>query len=133
MSTRTQAYKFVVTLNGDAIAGLETTQLKITPNFEEELIKSNLGNPAKTLKDFDVELVCGCKTYNQSGDEDFETIRAYSAAGAEHDFSYTDGTETITGKCKVVDHSENTDSLATGTWNVTLKAVKGTVVFSNES
>jgi hypothetical protein len=133
MSERTQAYKFVLTLNSKVISGLETTQLKITPNFEEELLKANSGNPAKTLKDYDVEISIGCKAYTNTGDEDFETLRAYSAAGAEHDFVYGDPAgETISGHCKVIDHSENTDSLNTGTWNGSVKAVKGTVVFSNE-
>jgi hypothetical protein len=133
MSERTQAYKFALTIDAHAVSGLETTQLKITPNFEEELLKANSGNPAKTLKDFDTEVAIGCKAYRNSGDEDFETMRVYGAQGTQHAFVYGDPAGyTVTGYCKVIDHSENTDSLNTGTWNGTIKAIKGTVHFSNE-
>lgn len=133
MSARTEAYKFILTIDGDNVSGLETTQLKITPNFEEELLKANSGNPAKTLKDFDLEVSIGCKTYTNSGDQDFQTLRELAAAGTEKDFVYGNPAgATISGHCKVIDHSENTASVETGTWNGTIKAVKGTVVFSNE-
>jgi hypothetical protein len=133
MSTRKQAYKFVLTIDGKDIAGLETTQLKITPTFEEELLKESLGNPAKTLKDYDVEISIGCKAYNNSGDEDFETLRVLASAGTEKPFVYGDPSgATISGTCKVIDHSEDSDSLTTGTWKGSIKAVKGTVDFSND-
>lgn len=134
MSTRIEAYKFVVTWEGDPIAGLETTQLKIKPNFEEELLKANEGEAAKTLKDFTTEVVISGKTYDGSaGEATFETFRELYSGGTEGTMVYGDPAgETVTSEAKVVAYNEDSESLPVGTWSATLRAVKGTEVFSND-
>jgi hypothetical protein len=119
------------------ISGLETTGLKLKPNFETLLLKENEGEAQEELVDFDTNLTFSGKTFlNESGDgtthEDFVTLRSAAAAGAEVAFVYgrfTVGKKTVAGTGVLVDFSEDANSKDIGTFSGSIEAKKGTVTF----
>ena len=117
------------------IRGLETTGLKIKPNYEETILKENAGSAVDEFVDFDTDLTFGGKTYEKDGAEayeDFETLREAAFGGAEVDFVYgrfEDGEKIVSGSGVFTDFSEEANSKDTGTFSGSIKATKGSVVF----
>ena len=136
-ATKVRGYMLNIKWGTKLIKGLETTGLKIKPNYEEILLKANNGVPTDELVDYDVELTFGGKTYERDGTEsttheDFETLREAAAAGAEIAFVYgrfSTGEKTVIGTGQIVDFSEDANSKDTGTFSGSIKAKKGTVTF----
>ena len=120
------------------IKGLETTGLKIKPNFEEVLLKANAGVPTNDFIDFDVDMSFAGKTYERDGvteaatHEDYETLREACTLGAEVAFVYgrmVTGEKIVSGIGQLVDYSEDGNSKDTGSFSGSIKAKKGSVVF----
>ena len=92
-TTRIKGYMLTLKWGGKFIKGLETTGLKVKPNFEETLLKENAGNPVKEFTDYDGDLTFAGKTYIRDGtesgtNEDFQTLREASSLGAQVAFIY---------------------------------------------
>jgi hypothetical protein len=128
MSTKVLGYTLTLKWNGKFITGLETTGLKIKPNFDEILLKADAGVPVKELIDYDTNMSFAGKTFNNTGDEDFETLREAAAAGTPVAFIYGDQAGyTVSGNGIIEDFSEDANSKDIGTFSGSIRAVKGTV------
>jgi len=141
---QTKIYGYLLSLKWGTklIVGLETTGLKLKANFEEILLKAQNGVPADDFIDYDIDLTFSGKAMEMdSGDsgthEDFETLRAAAAAGAEVAFVYgrfVVGEKIVTGTCTLRDWSEDAGSKKElASWSGSAKAVKGTVQFTTYS
>jgi hypothetical protein len=136
-TTRIKGYELTLKWGGKFIKGLETTGLKVKPNFEETLLKENEGNPVKEFTDYDGDLSFSGKTYIRDGsetstNEDFETLRRASALGAQVAFIYgrfSTGAKRVAGYGKITDYGEDANSKDTGTFSGTIKIKKGSVTF----
>lgn len=136
-TTRIKGYSLTLKIGGKFIKGLETTGLKVKPNFEETLLKENAGNPVKEFTDYDGDLTFSGKTYIRDGsesgtNEDFQTIREASSLGAQAAFIYgrfTNGKKRVAGYGKITDFGEDSNSKDTGTFSGTIKVKKGSVTF----
>ena len=123
---------------GKLIKGLETSGLKIKPNFEEILLKANNGVPTSEIIDFDVDMSFAGKTYEMDAgesvtNEDYETLRVAASQGAEVAFVYgrfVAGEKIVTGIGQLVDYSEDGNSKDTGSFSGSIKAKKGSVAFT---
>jgi hypothetical protein len=135
LGTRIKGYWFVLQLEEQLIRGLETTGLKIKPNFEETILKEMAGAAEEEMVDFDTEMPFSGKTYQKDGSEsweDFETLRELAFAGTNLAFVYgnmEDG-ETISGTGVITDFGEDANSKDTGTFSGTFTADKGSISFS---
>jgi hypothetical protein len=135
--TKVKGYMLNIKWGTKLIKGLETSGLKIKPNFEEVLLKGNQGMPVLEIIDFDMDVSYSGKTYERgSGEsathEDFETLREATSLGGEVSFIY--GTlipegKFVTGMAQLTDYSEDGNSKDTGSFSGSFKAKKGTVVF----
>lgn len=134
-ATRVKGFMLNLKIGTKLIRGLETTGLKIKPNFEEVQLKEYAGAAVEELVDFDTDFSFSGKTYEKDGVEaweDFETLREAAFAGAEVDFVYgrfTAGEKIVTGSGVFSDFSEEGNSKDTGTFSGSIKATKGTVDF----
>lgn len=142
-ATNVYGYLLTVKWGTKIIKGLETTGLKIDPKFEEILLKEQAGVPVDDFVDFDTEMSCGGKTIERDGTtevsthEDFETLRAATAVGAEVAFVYgrtATGEKQVTGTGTLRGWSEEGGSeKKLGTFSFTIKAKKGTVTFGTQA
>jgi hypothetical protein len=122
---------------GKFIRGLETTGLKVKPNFEETLLKVDAGNPVNEYIDTDADLTFSGKTHERDSTEDathedFETLRAAAAIAAEVAFIYgrfSTGDKRVSGIGVITDYSEEGNSKDIGTFSGTIKVKKGSVTF----
>jgi hypothetical protein len=137
---RTNVYGYLLSVKWGTklIVGLETTGLKIKPNFDEVLLKANAGVPTDDFIDFDAEMsIAGKAIERDSGEtatyEDYETLREATAAGAEVAFVYgrfISGEKIVSGTATLRDWSEDAGSKKEkATWSGSMKAKKGTVTF----
>lgn len=119
------------------IRGLETSGLKVKPNFEDISLKENSGSDVQEFVDYDMSLTLSGKTYERdSGEgssyEDFETLRAAIAAGAQVAFVYgrfVSGEKIASGIGVLTDYSEDGNSKDTGTFSASIQVIKGSVTF----
>ena len=83
-ATKVRGYMLSIKWGAKLIKGLETSGLKIKPNFEEILLKANNGVPTEELIDYDVELTFGGKTYERDTTEgplaELDTLTVTGAA-----------------------------------------------------
>jgi hypothetical protein len=136
-TTRVRGYMLTLKWGGKFIRGLETTGLKIKPNFEETILKVDEGNPVSEYIDTDADLSFSGKTHERdstesSTHEDFETLRAAAAVGAEVSFIYgrfSSGDKRVAGTGIITDYSEEANSKDIGTFSGTIKVKKGSVTF----
>jgi hypothetical protein len=141
-ATNVYGYLLTLKIGTKIIKGLETTGLKIKPNFEEILLKENAGVPTDDFIDYDTEMSFAGKTIERdSGEssthEDFETIRVAAAGGSSVTFIYgrtVVGEKQVTGTAYITDYSEDAGSEKKhGGFSGSLKAVKGTVTFGTQA
>jgi len=133
--TKVRGFMLNLKWGGKLIQGLETTGLKIKPNFEEILLKANNGVPTEEIIDYDVDLSFAGKTYEDDSlaTESFETLRVAASVGAEVAFVYgrfVTGEKIVSGTGQIVDYSEDGNSKDTGSFSGSIKAKKGTVTFT---
>jgi hypothetical protein len=136
-TTRIKGYQLTLKWGGKYIKGLETTGLKVKPNFEETLLKENAGNPVKEFTDYDGDLSFSGKTYVRDGsevstNEDYETLRYASSLGAQVAFIYgrfSTGAKRVAGYGKLTDFGEDSNSKDTGSFSGTIHIKKGSVTF----
>lgn len=136
--TRVYGYLLTLKIGSKLIKGLETTGLKINPEFEKILLKSQDGVPVDDFIDFDVEMsfsgkTIQCDTTESLTHEDFETIRQAASTGQVVTFVYgrtASGEKQVTGNAIITSYSEESGSeKKMGTFSGTLRAVRGTVQF----
>jgi len=68
--------------------------------------------------------------------EDYETLREAASVGAIVAFVYgrfTEGDKIVSGNAKITDYSEDANSKDRGSYNITFKTVKGSIIFSTFS
>jgi hypothetical protein len=136
-ATRVRGYMLNIKWGTKMIRGLETTGLKIKPNFEDIDLKENSGNVIQSFVDYDMSMTFSGKTYERdSGEgssyEDFETLRAALAAGAQVAFVYgrfVSGEKIASGTGVLTDYSEDGNSKDTGTFSASIQVIKGSVTF----
>jgi hypothetical protein len=137
-TTRIKGYELTLKWGGKFIKGLETTGLKNKPNFEETLLKENGGNPVKEFTDYDATLSFSGKTIIRDGtesgtNEDFQTLRAAGAQGAQVAFIYgrfSTGAKRVSGVGKISDYKEDSDSTKNmANFSGTIKVQKKSVTF----
>jgi hypothetical protein len=136
-TTRIKGYMLTLTWGGKYIKGLETTGLKVKPNFEETLLKEHAGSPVKEFTDYEGDLTFSGKAIIRDGtetgtNEDFQTLRAAGAQGAQVAFIYgrfASGEKRVAGSGKISDFSEDSNSKDLATFSGTIKVQKGTVTF----
>jgi hypothetical protein len=136
--TKVYGYMLTVKWGTKLIKGLETTGLKIKPNFEEILLKSQAGVPVDDFVDYDVEMSIAGKTIERDSaesttHEDFETLREAASVGAEVAFIYgrmVSGEKIVSGTGTIRDYSEDGGSeKKLASFSGGIKAKKGTVTF----
>ena len=136
--TKVYGYMLTLKIGGKLIKGLETTGLKIKPNFEEILLKANEGVPTDDFIDYDQEMTFAGKTIEMDSEEsstheDFETLRVAAKTGAEVAFSYgrmAAGEKITYGTATITDYSEDGGSeKKMASFSGALKAKKGSVTY----
>ncbi len=136
--TKVYGYMLTLKIGAKLIKGLETTGLKIKPNYEEILLKANEGVPTDDFIDYDQEMTFGGKTIEMDSEEsttheDFETIREAAKTGATVSFAYgrmSAGEKITYGNGKITDYSEDGGSeKKLASFSGALKAVKGSVTY----
>lgn len=141
-ATNVYGYLLTLKIGTKIIKGLETTGLKIKPNFEEILLKENAGVPTDDFIDYDTEMTFAGKTIERdSGEstthEDFETIRVAAAAGSQVAFVYgrtVQGEQQVAGYGFITDYSEDGGSeKKLAGFSGALKAKKGSVQFQAQA
>jgi hypothetical protein len=140
-ATKVKGYMLNIKWGTKLIKGLETSGLKIKPNFEEVLLKGNQGIPVEEIIDFDMDVSYSGKTYERdSGEstthEDFETLREATSLGAEVAFVYgrfVSGEKIVSGMAQLTDYSEDGNSKDTGAFSGSFKAKKGSITFGTFS
>jgi lysophospholipase L1-like esterase len=136
--TKVKGYMLNIKWGDKLIRGLQTSGIKMKPNYEEALLKVLNGYPLDEVIDYDSEFTASGQTYEMdSGEsgtyEDFQTLREAAAAGAIVAFIYgrfTIGENIVTGNAQITDYSEEGNSKDTGTYSITFKAVRGSVSFT---
>jgi hypothetical protein len=137
--TKIYGYLLSLKIGTKLIVGLETTGLKLKPNFEEVCLKEQAGVPVDDFIDFDTEMsISGKAIERDSGQssthEDFETLREASALGAEAAFVYgrfVSGEKIVSGTLTLRDWSEDAGSKKEmANWSGSAKAKKGSVTFT---
>jgi hypothetical protein len=137
--TKVKGYMLNLKIGTQLIRGLETTGLKIKPNFEEIQLKEHNGSAVEELVDYDTDLTFSGKTYEKDGIEsyhDFETLREIAFAGTEIAFVYgrfSSGEKIVSGNGIITDFSEEAGSKDTGSFSGSIKATKGSVTFGTSS
>lgn len=135
-ATNVYGYMLTLLIGGKLIKGLETTGLKIKPNYESILLKEDEGVPTDDFIDYDQEMPFAGKTIEMdTGEstthEDFETIRAAAKTGATVSFSYgrmSAGEKITYGNAKITDYSEDGGSEKKhASFSGALRAIKGSV------
>ena len=136
--TKIYAYLLTIKWGTKLIKGLETAGFKNKPNFETTLLKEDEGNAAEEFIDCDTELSFAGKTKRRDGSEastheDFETLRAASAVGAQVAFVYgliASGAQQVTGYGYLGDYNEDAGSeKKMGGFSGSIRAKKGTVTY----
>lgn len=127
-------YLLTIKWGSKLITGLETTGLKIKPNFESILLKSNNGNPSEEFEDSDLNMSISGKTYDNIGtEENFESLRHASYLGTQAAFIYgrtVQGAQQISGYAIIDDWGEDAGSeKKAGSWSGNMRAIRGSVVF----
>lgn len=131
---KVEQYKLTIKWGTKLITGLETTGLKIKPNFTDVLLKSSSGNPSKDFEDSDLSMSISGKTYDNTGtEENFESLRHAAYSGSQVAFIYgrfTQGNQQTTGYGVITDWSEDAGSeKKPGSWSGNVDAIKGSVAF----
>ena len=141
-ATPVLGYMLTIKWGTKLIKGLETTGLKIKPNFETSLLKEDAGTEVDEFIDYDADLSVSGKTIERdSGEsathEDFETLREASTLGAEVAFVYgrmVSGEKIWSGTGTIRDWSEDAGSeRKKATWSGSIKVKKGSAIFSTYS
>lgn len=141
-ATNVYGYLLTLKIGGKIIKGLETSGLKIKPNFEEILLKEDAGVPTDDFIDYNTEMSFAGKTIErdtgeQSTHEDFETIRVAASQGSQVAFVYgrtVQGEKQVTGYGFITDYSEDAGSeKKLAGFSGALKAKKGTVTFGTQT
>ena len=136
--TKVYGYMLTIKYGTKLIKGLETTGLKIKPNFETILLKEQAGVEVDDFIDFDADLSIAGKaiemdTAESSTHEDFETLRVAASVGAEVAFVYgrmATGEKIASGTATIRDWSEDAGSeKKMAGWSGSLKVKKGSVTF----
>jgi hypothetical protein len=137
IGTRIKGYMLNIKIGDNYIRGLETTGLKIKPNFEETILKEMEGSAEEELVDFDTQFSFAGKAYEKDGSEaweDFQTLRELAFAGTSISFTYgrfQPGGRTVSGTGVITDISEDANSKDTATFSGSIDADKGSVEFDN--
>jgi hypothetical protein len=135
VGTRIKGYQLNIKIGDKYIRGVETTGLKIKPNFETTILKEMNGSELEDFVDYDLQLSISGKTYEKDGSEsweDFQTIREAAYAGTAISFIYgrfETGGRIITGTGILSDNSEDANSKDTATFSATIDADKGSCEF----
>lgn len=138
MADKKQEYKISIKVGGKLIAGHIENGLSLKANFEEILLKANNGAATDEFIDFDTEISVSGKTYERGAGEtatheDFVTLKSALASGTAVTFVYgefTAGEGITSGTAVITEFNEKAGaSKAAATWDLKLKATKGTVVF----
>jgi len=138
LGTKIYGYMLTLKIGGKLIKGLETTGLKIKPNYEQILLKEDEGVPTDDFIDYDQEMSFAGKTIEMDSEEsttheDFETIREAAKTGAEISFAYgrmSAGEKITYGTCTITDYSEDGGSeKKMAGFSGALKAKKGSVTY----
>jgi hypothetical protein len=135
IGTRIKGYQLNLKIGDNYIRGIETTGLKIKPNFEETILKEMNGSALEEFVDFDLQLSIAGKAYEKDGAEaweDFETLRETAHAGTNISFVYgrfEEGGRIISGTGVITDNGEDSNSKDTATFSGTIDADKGSVEF----
>lgn len=133
--TRVYAYLLSIKWGTKLIKGLETTGLKMKPNFEEILLKAQEGVPVKDFIDFDTTMSISGKAITglDATHDDYETLREACAVGASVAFVYgrfVAGEKIVSGTAVLMDWSEDAGSeKKMAGWSGSLEADKGSVIF----
>lgn len=122
------------------IKGLETTGLKIKPNFESILLKEQAGVEVEEFIDYDADLSISGKTMEKnstseaSTHDDYENLREATSVGAEVAFVYgrmTAGEKIWSGTGTLRDWSEDAGSeKKMASWSASIKLKKGSASFT---
>jgi len=131
---KVEQYRLTIKWGTKLITGLVTTGLKIKPNFEDILLKSNSGNPSKEYEDSDLTMSIAGKTYDNTGtEENFESLRHAAYLGTQVAFIYgrfVQGTQQVSGYAVMTDWSEDAGSeKKAGDWSGTMEAIRGSIAF----
>jgi hypothetical protein len=139
---KVHGYMLTIKVGTKLIKGLETTGLKIKPNFEATLLKEDAGNEVDEFIDYDADMSISGKTVQMdssagSTHEDFETLRESSTLGEEVTFVYgrmTTGAAIWSGTGTIRDWSEDAGSeRKLASWSGSIKLKKGSATFSTFS
>ena len=137
--TKVKGYMLNIKWGDKLIRGLQTSGIKMKPNYEEILLKSSDGDPDDDIIDYDSEFTASGQTYERdSGEsgtyEDYETLREAAAAGAVVAFVYGRFSivdeKIVSGNAQITDYSEEGNSKDTGNFSITFKAVRGSISFT---
>lgn len=131
---KVKQYELTIKWGTKLITGLVTTGLKIKPNFESILLKSNSGVEAKEFDYSDLSMSIAGKTYDNTGtEENFESLRHASYLGTQVAFIYgrfTPGAQQVSGYAVLTDWSEDTGSeKKAGDWSGSMEAIRDSITF----
>jgi hypothetical protein len=135
---KVEQYRLTVKFGGKLITGLETTGLKLTPIFEDILLKANSGVVSKEFEDYDMSMSISGKTYGKEAtEENFESLRHACALGTQGAFIYgrfTQGAQQVSGYAVIKDWGEDAGSeKKAGNWSGTLEAIRGAITFGTQA
>lgn len=131
---KVKQYQLTIKWGTKLITGLVTTGLKIKPNFESIMLKSNNGVEAKEFDYSDLTMSIAGKTYDNTGtEENFESLRHASYLGTQVAFIYgrfTQGAQQVSGYAVLNDWSEDAGSeKKAGDWSGSMEAIKDSCSF----
>ncbi len=136
-----KAYNIVMQVAGKLIAGTTDIDFKMTPEFEESLVKDDEGEPSLDATgvvpmEFGVSgLMYITETEDETSHQDITDIREVAHAGTTCTFSYggkTTGDKIITGNAKITDVSEKSGAKGRPDWSLSLKKF-GTATFADQT
>jgi hypothetical protein len=140
--TKVYGYMLTIKYGTKLIKGLETTGLKIKPNFDPILLKSMSGVEVDDFIDYDADLSIAGKAIERDSTEsatheDYETLREASTLGAEVAFIYgrmVTGEKIWSGRATIRDWGEDAGSeKKLASWSGSMKVTKGSAAFGTSA
>ena len=129
---RILGHRIIIDLGTKKVAGYTDIDFKLTPEFQESLIKEDEGVPVEEpTTRVDIEFtVNGLHFITEAGDvathQDIEALRATTKAGTSVAFVYGRsgaGAPTVTGNCKITAFNEKSGAKGYGNWSITCRKV----------
>lgn len=127
-----KAYNIVLDVAGKLVAGVTDVDFKMTPEFEESLVKDDEGTPSlDATGQVPVEFgVSGLFFITEAGDEtthqDITDLRSVCAAGTTCAYVYGGtavGDAIVSGNAKITDLSEKSGAKGYPSFSLSLKSI----------